>query len=159
MGVERTRTKRRPGDHGTGASDAVDDPVLWAETAGTPHSEDEEVSTSSAPLTKTYGGDGMRLYDQVILRAVAEAQTSARPTNRPTKKERGCARHTKPEGVGLESPLGYKTQREARYHHPPTRQVVCRTKRLRRLTTQRKLLGGFLHMAVVACPSPIGKLV
>ena len=49
---------------------------LWAETAGTSHSEDEEVSTSSAPLTKTYGGDGMRLYDQVILRAATEAQRS-----------------------------------------------------------------------------------
>jgi hypothetical protein len=87
---------------------------LWAETAGTSYSEDEEVPTSSAPLTKTYGGDGMRLYDQVILRAATEAQTSARHTNRPTKKETECAMHTKPEGVGLESPLGYKTQREAR---------------------------------------------
>jgi hypothetical protein len=53
---------------------------LWAETAGTSHSEDEEVSTSSAPLTKTYGGDGMRLYDQVVLREATEAQTSAWPT-------------------------------------------------------------------------------
>ena len=110
---------------------------LWAETAGTSHSEDEEVSTSSAPLTKTYGGDGKRLYDQVILRAAAEAQTSARPTNRPTKKETECARHTKTEGVGLESPLGYKTPREARYHHPPARQVDDLTQRRRRLTTQR----------------------
>ena len=81
---------------------------MWAGTAGTSYSEDEEVSTSSAPLTKTYGGDGMRLYDQVILRAATEAQTSARPTNRPTKKETECAMHTKPEGVGLESPLGYE---------------------------------------------------
>ena len=38
---------------------------LWAETAGTSHSEDEEVSTSSAPLTKTNGGYEMRIYDQV----------------------------------------------------------------------------------------------
>jgi hypothetical protein len=101
---------------------------LWAETAGTSHSEDEEVSTSSAPLTKTYGGDGMRLYDQVILREATEAQTSAWPTNRPTKKETECAMHAKPEGVGLESPLGYKTQREARYRRPPTRQVGPSTK-------------------------------
>jgi hypothetical protein len=72
--------------------------------------------------------------NQVILRAATEAQTSARPTNRPTKKETECARHTKPEGVGLESPLGYKTQREARYHRPPTRQVDDLTQRLRRLT-------------------------
>jgi hypothetical protein len=49
---------------------------LWTGTAGTSYSEDEEVSTaSSAPLTRTYGGDGMRLHDQVILRAAAVAQT------------------------------------------------------------------------------------
>ena len=96
---------------------------LWAETAGTSHSEDEEVSTSSAPLTKTHGGDGMRLYDQVILRAATEAQTSARPTNRPTKKETECAMHTKPEGVGLESPLEYIAQREARHRRLPTQQA------------------------------------
>jgi hypothetical protein len=84
---------------------------LWAETAGTSHSEDEEVTTSSTPLTKTYGGDGMRLYDQVILRAATEAQTSARPTNRPTKGETECATHTKPEGVGLGIPLEPSSER------------------------------------------------
>jgi hypothetical protein len=66
----------------------VGDPApLWAGTAGTSHSEDEEVPTSSAPLTRTYGGDGMRLHDQVILRAATEAQTSARPIiDQPRKK-------------------------------------------------------------------------
>jgi hypothetical protein len=31
--------------------------------------------TSSAPLTKTNGGYEMRIYDQVVLRAMGEAQT------------------------------------------------------------------------------------
>jgi hypothetical protein len=31
---------------------------------------------SSAPLTKTNGGYEMRIYDQVVLRAMGEAQTS-----------------------------------------------------------------------------------
>jgi hypothetical protein len=88
---------------------------LWAETAGTSHSGDEEVSTSSAPLTRTYGGDGMRLYDQVV-RCTAGSDRGAdldAAHNRPTKKETECALHTKPEGVGLESPLEYIAQREA----------------------------------------------
>ena len=79
---------------------------MWAETAGTSHSEDEvdtsssslcedeEVSTSSAPLTKTHGGDGMRLYDQVILRAATEAQRSTPqpPAGGYTEKIGGYAR-------------------------------------------------------------------
>jgi hypothetical protein len=59
----------------------------------------------------------MRFYDQVILRAAKEAQALALPTayNRPTKKETECSLHTKPEGVGLESPLEYIAQLEARH--------------------------------------------
>jgi hypothetical protein len=47
------------------------------------------VSTSSAPLTKTNGGDGKRFYDQVILRAAKEVRTSALPiTDQPRKKKK-----------------------------------------------------------------------
>jgi hypothetical protein len=62
--------------------------------------------------------------------------------------------HTKPEGVGLESPLGYKMQREARYHHLSTRQVDGLTQRLRRLTTQRPYhLGKRGDFSVTSQPS------
>ena len=43
--------------------------------------------SSSAPLTNTNGGYEMRIYDQVMLRAMGEAQTSPLSKYRPTKKE------------------------------------------------------------------------
>jgi hypothetical protein len=68
----------------------------------------------------------LRLYDQVILRAATEAQTSARPIIDQPKKEIECAMHTKPEaGVGLESPLEYIAQREARHCRLPTQKRMA----------------------------------
>ena len=82
---------------------------LWAGAAVTSRSEDEEVPTSSEPLTNTNGGYEMRIYDQVVLRAMGEAQSSplSNMSNyRPQPRKKQCARHTKPEGVGPVSPLG-----------------------------------------------------
>jgi hypothetical protein len=60
----------------------------WSGAAGTSRSEDEEVPTSSAPLTKTNGGYEVRIYDQVMLRATEEVQTSTLLNNidQPRKK-------------------------------------------------------------------------
>jgi hypothetical protein len=49
--------------------------------------------TSSAPLTKTNGDYEVRIYDQVVLRAMGEAQTSPLSKYRPTKKETMCHAH------------------------------------------------------------------
>ena len=71
---------------------------------------------SSAPLTKTNGGYEMRIYDQVVLRAMGEAQSSplSNMSNyRPQPRKKQCILHTKPKGVGPASPLECTSQRAA----------------------------------------------
>jgi hypothetical protein len=111
---------------------------LWAGAAtATSRSEDEEMPTSSAPLTKTNGGYEMRIYDQVVLRAMGEAQTSPLSRYRPTKKETMCHAHQARGSGTCEPARAHSAACGGHRHYCQSLQQAKERPMQSRLTTQR----------------------